>query len=121
MARHTVNPRVEYTNKDGQRSKSRYPRTKAWRYRDMRVTTKTWIEFDKSKNLILKTNPRENMIAQVYNLIKMYGRYYKNDVEQSELTYTELREVFELQIKKPESYDRNNPRTPFCKHNYLIC
>ena len=87
-------------NANNKITRSRLTETEAWGIRDMRSTTKKWIQLGQDQPLMLQTTPRENIMAQVYDMIKLHGRHHKHDREQWSLTYDALCHIFETKLPK---------------------
>ena len=66
-------------NANNKITRSRLRETEAWGFMDMRRTTKKWIQLGQNQPLILQTTPRENIMAQACNMIKLHGRHHKHD------------------------------------------
>jgi len=98
-------------------TKSRYLKTTVLGRGEMRTLSRRWVQLGSDQGLILKTDPLENMVDQVHNIIIMYGNHHKDDAKKCPPNYENLLQAFKSHIKQPDWWF---PNFPFSHYEYLI-
>ena len=101
-------PKKLYTTKNGKKviTKLHYTMTHAWTYRAMRLITKPLIRLKPEDNLRSKPSPLKNMVAQVHNMIRLYGNHTAEELHTWNLEYRKLVKIFKSHLVQPNWHQR---------------
>jgi len=101
-------------------TKSRYKLTHAWTYGSLKMITNKWIKVMKNQHLILKSTPWKNMVAQVHNLVRIYGAHSKEEIANWNLDYDTVEEKFKSHLPQPEWHRLEYGETDYLPLEFLI-